>query len=282
MQAANRTRILLEAIRSKFCATSMAPINGGGSSAQLVRMQCRQGPSVVVKFQAREATLVDGHEIAALRRKVHQLRMIRRRLPALAPYCVDVLDEFEQPGAYAMVMPYCDGETLTERLRAGAADGESAIRRLLDVLIQHGYSTQTFTPEPHHFESVHIDRVRRRLGVVMRRIPAVVARFRRFEINGQRTAHATELLRQLESSPELLERLAPAALALPVHGDAVLSNFIWRGPSDGGPEFTAIDPRGTLDAWDPMYDLAKVFFSLSVYDAGVGSGFAVEVSDVGG
>jgi hypothetical protein len=36
-----------------------------------------------------------------------------------------------------------------------------------------------------------------------------------------------------------------------------------------------LDPRGTLRFWDPVYDFAKALFSLTAFEPGLASGFAV-------
>ncbi|MEV4020788.1 phosphotransferase [Nonomuraea angiospora] len=67
--------------------------------------------------------------------------------------------------------------------------------------------------------------------------------------------------------PDLLQ---PRFLCFPVHGDLNLGNILVN--TDG---FTVIDPRGTLDYWDPIYDLGKSLFSLTVFDDVMESGLEV-------
>jgi len=60
------------------------------------------------------------------------------------------------------------------------------------------------------------------------------------------------------------------------HGDANTRNIlIGLTRVDGGPDFRIIDPRGSTDNWDPVYDLAKWLFSVSVWDPALRLGFAI-------
>jgi hypothetical protein len=277
MLRSSTTEGLLEDIARAFGATSFHAMSSGGSSAKVVRFMCPGSESLVAKYQVPGTTLVDGHEVDALKRKVRQICRIRTELPEFSPYCTQVLGEFERDGAYGFVMPYHEGLTVTQRLLGGLGDGLSELRRLVDVMVDTGYAARTVAPWPHHFRDVHICRVRRRLHLVREYLPPVVRDAQQLYVNGHRAEHAGQLLERLEARPALLAALEPSALSLPVHGDAVLSNFIWHSTSSGDARFTAIDPRGTLDPWDPAYDLSKMFFSLSIYDLAMLDGFAIDM-----
>ncbi|HEU4577328.1 MAG TPA: phosphotransferase [Polyangiaceae bacterium] len=268
---------VLSAVCEAFQATNQMPMAGGGSGAHVVRLFQRDGSSVVAKYQARGTALVDGHGPEALRQKVLQTRLIREQLPALLPYCADVIAEFERQDAYGFVMPYYPGQTLTERMLSGESDGRQELQTVVETLIERGFSRCAFESRPGNFVQSHVHRVLRRLDLVMSNLPLAIASAERLNINGIETGHARELLERLMSRRQLLARLEPQQLSLPVHGDAVLSNFIWRDQERGAPEFVAIDPRGELAPMDPTYDFAKMFFSLSIYDLAMAAGFSVRV-----
>lgn len=278
MRHGKATRALLREIGRALGATDAVPMSPGGSAADVVRFVCADGTSVVAKFQATGAVLVDGHEVEALRRKALQLRSVREHLPDLAPYSALVLAEFSRNGAYGFVMPYYAGDTVTERMLLGH-EGTVELRCLLEVLIKHGYAQCVIPVGRGHFLDTHVRRVRRRLDVIGEHLPTVMRSADVLRINGRSTTHARELLDQIEADSGLMARLEPTALSLPIHGDAVLSNFIWHPARRPGAEFTAIDPRGTLEPWDPVYDFAKMLFSLCIYDLGMAAGFAIEVGE---
>lgn len=277
MLEGHASRALLEDIACAFDAEVVEPMLAGGSSAKVTRLRRADGTSVVAKYQTVGAALVDGHELEALKRKVVQIRMLRAQLPRLAPYCAEVLREFERHDAYGFVMPYYEGPTVTQRLLSGQTDGLRDLGCLIDVLIERGYAEQTSAPPPEHFRHVHTDRVLRRLGLVLEHLPRAVAEATFLDVNGRRTQHARQLLERLRQRPHLLARLEPSSLSFPLHGDAVLSNFIWHCQPGGAVEFTAIDQRGALEPWDPAYDFAKMLFSLSIHDLAMADGFTIEL-----
>ncbi|WP_435244202.1 hypothetical protein [Streptomyces sioyaensis] len=47
-------------------------------------------------------------------------------------------------------------------------------------------------------------------------------------------------------------------------------------------DYRIIDPRGSVDHWDPVYDLAKTLFSLTVWDPALRLGFAIDGATVHG
>lgn len=279
MRAVNDELWLLEEVRRAFGATGVAGMRGG-SAAKIVQLVRPDGSLLVAKYQQNDCGGVDGHRVDDLRRQARQLEALRERLPALATYYAEVIGEFEMDSGYAYVMPHYPGTTLTQRMLRGVAR-RSELSWLVEVMIGFGYAARREDASADHFARVHIDRVRRRLELVNRFLPAAVAQATRLEINGQGTLHAGELLARLEDRA-LLARLQPCALAPPIHGDAVLSNFIWSDEGGGQPRFRAIDPRGTLEPWDPAYDFAKMLFSLSVYDLAMEGGFMAGVLSSGG
>ena len=126
-----------------------------------------------------------------------------------------------------------------------------------------GYGTDSVPVPPGHLADVHIGRFLRRLPTLERAFPDAV-RADRLVINGVPCESAQNVLRRLlDHGGHRLARMSPARLMFPAHGDANIRNtLIGVGPSD----FRIIDPRGSTAHWDPVYDLAKTLFSLTVWD----------------
>jgi hypothetical protein len=62
----------------------------------------------------------------------------------------------------------------------------------------------------------------------------------------------------------------------PAHGDFNTRNVLLSTrPGATAADFRLIDPRGSTEPWDPVYDLAKTLFSLSVWDPALRTGFSV-------
>jgi len=88
-------------------------------------------------------------------------------------------------------------------------------------------------------------------------------------VNGRRIPGLSALCEQARAAGRLFER---ATLAAPVHGDLNLGNMIL--PHDADPQaLRLIDPRGVLNAFDPLYDLAKMLFSLTLFEQAMVGGY---------
>jgi hypothetical protein len=93
-------------------------------------------------------------------------------------------------------------------------------------------------------------------------------------VNGRRCPALAGTLEQLAGRAA---EFAPSELSFPVHGDLNLGNVLLRHHPGGAlTGFTVLDPRGTTDDWDPVYDVAKCLFSLTSFEAALAGGFSVQ------
>jgi hypothetical protein len=265
----------LAKIRAALGAGELSPLAGGGSTAQLWQASTAAGEPVVIKYLDGGAGRVDGHDLASFLLKPRQIARVHADLPALSPYYIRVIGEWRGPGWAAYAMPYVPGRPMTESLRQPDPDVPGFLhdlRGVLRVLTDHGYATGTRPAPAGHFRALHIDRVRRRLPLLRAHLDPALFCERGVVVNGRYRPPVTRLLDRLAGRAAALQ---PSYLHYPVHGDLNLGNIVLHPPGSRAAAFTVLDPRGTLEFWDAGYDMAKILFSLAVYEPAMEGGFAV-------
>jgi hypothetical protein len=233
---------------------------------------------VVVKVLRAGAGRVDGHDLASFMDKPQQIAAVHRDLPGLSPHYVPLAGAWQGPGWGAYAMPWVDGEppvALLARGRAGAAEFTRTVRLIFEVLGEHGYAASRSRAPAGHGQAAYPGRVRRRLPLLARHVDAALTGTEALRVNGRAIAPVQELLASTER-PGARLALQPTALWYPVHGDLNLGNLLVRAGQPGQvPGFTVIDPRGVTSHFDPVYDVAKALFSLTLLDAAMAGGFAI-------
>jgi hypothetical protein len=140
-------------------------------------------------------------------------------------------------------------------------------------LFARGYAATSAPAPADYLDRVVIERFFRRLPLLRRALPEVT-RADVLIVNGRRCRSPIGLLTELrERDAGLLARLAPPRLGFPAHGDANTRNVLI---DPAGRDFRLIDPRGSTAPLDPVYDIAKTLFSLSVWDPALRWGPAVQ------
>ncbi len=176
-------------------------------------------------------------------------------------------------------MPYHAGAPATAELDRPDPDLAAFFGRLrpaFQVLTEQGYAVDRRPAPADHFHTAHLDRLRRRLPLLRRHLdPGLFGG--QVIVNGRRCHGLPRLLNRLASDDRLPAALRPGRLSFPVHGDLNLGNLLVAGG-----DFVVLDPRGTLLPWDPVYDLAKSLFSLSVFEQALARGFTVRRSAAAG
>lgn len=249
----------------------------GGSSATVWRVRTEQGLCLVVKALTERDGLVDGHDLSTFMRKPCQIATVHRELPALSPYYASVIGQWQGPGWAAYAMPHYDGRPVTQPLDGPRPDVDTFLRdvsAVLRVLTETGYAQRSWPAAPGHFATTHLARIRRRLPMLYRHLPAELFADQPIVVNGRRCRSLNRLLAEVSADDALLATLQPGRLASPVHGDLHLGNLLLRR-GDPDPEFTVLDPRGVLMPWDPIYDFAKSLFSLTIFERAITRGLRV-------
>jgi hypothetical protein len=265
-------------VRDELDLRAACRLHGGGTPARVLLCQDGGGGRVVVKVLHAGAGRVDGHDLGSFMGKPRQIASVHRDLPGLSPHYVPLIGAWQGPGWGAYAMPWVDGDPPIALLtRSGAAGGEFSrtVRLVFEALGEHGYAASRSPAPAGHGQAAYPGRVRRRLPLLARHLDAALTGPGPLRVNGRTIAPAGELLARAER-PRVLTALQPAALWYPVHGDLNLGNLLVRPGRPGqGPGFTVIDPRGITSHFDPVYDVAKALFSLTLFDAAMVGGFAI-------
>lgn len=246
---------------------------GGGSPALVWAARSATGEPIVIKFLDAAAGLVDGHDLPTFRLKPRQIAHVHARAPGVSPWYVQVIGEWHGQGMAAYVMPHYRGESASNALNGQAADLPgflATLRMVLRTLTDEGYSAAEWTGDVAYFHRRYLQRVWRRLPLLRSHLDNGLLDGAGARVNGRWRPSLSQLLSRLTSDHDLLSRIAPARLHFPLHGDLNLGNLLVH--ADG---FTVVDPRGTLSPWDSVYDMAKIVFSLTVYEPAMAGGFEI-------
>jgi hypothetical protein len=246
-----------------------AELLDGGSPARVHRARAADGSEVALKVLIAHPGAIDGHDLGSFRAKQGQIDAIRAKAPRLARRYLPILRQLDGPEWSAYTTPFFPSVDAAACLRTGTIrDGLAAFfaqqAAIVQELLANGYATHSVRTPPGHLADVHVGRFLRRLPVLERALPAAVGA-QRLVINGVPCASARSVVRRLlHDGSRRLARMSPPRLMFPAHGDANIRNTLVGidDPSD----IRIIDPRGSTEHWDPVYDLAKTVFSLTVWD----------------
>jgi hypothetical protein len=253
-----------------------AELLDGGSPARVYRARTADGGEVAVKILVATPGAVDGHDLGSFLAKRKQIEKIRAEAPQLAQRYLPITDQLDGEGWATYTTPFFHSVDAAACLRTGDEEGLTVFfaqqTMILQDLLAGGYRVDSVPTPPGHLAEVHIGRFLRRLPILERALPAAV-RVDRLVINDMPCESARIVLRRiLDRAEDRLDRMSPARLMFPAHGDANIRNtLIGTGPID----FRIIDPRGSTAPWDPVYDLAKTLFSLTVWDAALRLGLEI-------
>lgn len=266
----------LEFVCKRLQLDIIQEILDGGSSARVWLAANAAGEQCAVKTVLALEGVVDGHDLDSFRQKVTQIETIRAKAPSLGGHYLPVLHTIEGPNWACQTTPFYPSQDQAAPLRQ--ADGETAFFAQYDAFAQvmflRGYGVLSVAAPLDYVERVVVGRFLRRLPMLARALPEHLA-VETLVVNGRPCIAPGILLpRLLQQDAPHLKAMAPSRLGFCAHGDANTRNIL----IGEGTDFRVIDPRGSTDAWDPIYDLAKTLFCLTVWDPALRLGFAIQRS----
>ncbi|HEV7806421.1 MAG TPA: hypothetical protein VGO80_11415 [Solirubrobacteraceae bacterium] len=252
----------------------------GGSSARLFRARDGAGDDVAIKLLVEQPGVVDGHDLGSFAGKIEQMQRVRARAPGLAACYVPVLESLAGEGWAAYTMPWFESVDIAAILR-GDGGGDDAFfgqyTAIVDDVFVGGYGAAASPTPVDHLATVNVGRFLRRFAMLERALPDDVIGRDELVVNGRPCRSARILLARLAGGDgPTIAHMAPPKLMFCAHGDANTRNMLVGPAADGAVDIRIIDPRGSCDPWDPIYDLAKALFSLSVWDPALRLGFTVQ------
>ncbi|WP_017573158.1 hypothetical protein [Nocardiopsis halotolerans] len=276
-----RENELIEELTSELRANVEEEVTEGGSPARLLRLLMPDGSRQVLKLQVEMPGAVDGHDLESFRVKLRQIDKIRADAPALREVYTDKLREFHGHDWSAYTMPYYPNEDIAASIRGEDPRVEEFFDRFdvtMTALAERGWSLEESRSEPGQISEIHADRLTRRFWLLEKHLPSQYTSQERLVVNGVPCRHPLEIAKLLSERPELTRHVDATRLHFPAHGDLNTRNVLITGERDGRPTVRIIDPRGTLQPWDIVYDWGKVLFSLTVWDAGLREGFQIDTA----
>ena len=253
----------------------------GGSSARVYKALRRtDGIDVAVKVLVEQPGVVDGHDLRSFAGKLIQLEAIRAHAPALADRYAPVLGSLAGDGWAAYTTQFYESQDAAACLRDERGDVELFLRQcdaIFAGLFASGYGAVAAPVPAGHLLRTNVGRFLRRFPTLEKWLPAELVGPGELIVNGVRCRSPRSLLSAIVHGDGLsVDHLGPLRLGLCAHGDANTRNLLVGTQCKGAVDFRIIDPRGSTEPWDPVYDLAKILFSLSVWDPALRLGFAVD------
>lgn len=249
----------------------------GGSAARVYKARREDdGAAVAVKVCVERPGVVDGHDLASFTAKLTQIEAIRAGAPALAAHYAPVVDARGGDGWQSYTTLWYESTDAAACLRDGdVARFERQCDAIFGALFARGYDVSApVAAPPGYLARANLGRFLRRFAMLERELPAALLGQERLVVNGVPCRAPRVVVQELaDGDGPPLEHLGPAQLGLCAHGDANTRNLLVGCGRGEDVSFQIIDPRGSTDPWDPVYDLAKIVFSLSVWDPALRLGF---------
>ncbi|MCX4428968.1 phosphotransferase [Streptomyces mirabilis] len=259
----------------RFGLTVLERLGTGGSDSICALARDATDRLVVVKCLRGSAGRVDGHGLGTFRAKQRQQELLTAVAPGVGDRYATLLRAEHGRGWSAYVLEHCPYPPLVDTARQGDPAVFSAVlRAVLGSLIEDGY-TQDVRPAPATlWPAMYLGRLARRRWILRRHLPADLWDSAVLEVNGRRVGGLDEASSGADA-PAVRALFADSRLSVPVHGDLNLRNLLADPAPSNAPAYCLIDPRGTTQPWDVVYDLAKMLFTLTLFDDTMRAGFTV-------
>ncbi|GAA3754274.1 HAD-IA family hydrolase [Salinactinospora qingdaonensis] len=260
-----RENELIGELTDELHATIEEEVTEGGSPARLLRLSMPDGTRQVLKLQVEMPGAVDGHDLESFRVKLRQIDKLRADAPRLGEVYTEKLREFHGGDWSAYTMPYYPNEDIAACIRGQEPRAGEFFDRfdvIMSALAERGWRLSKSRSEPGQISEIHSDRLKRRFWLLDRHLAGEFTDRDRLVVNGVPCRHPLQIADILKERPELTHHIDATRLYFPAHGDLNTRNLLITGKNGDQPMIRIIDPRGTLQNWDIVYDWGKVLFDL--------------------
>ena len=230
----------------------------GSSAAHLYIIAKADGQYVVRKIAIYDG--VEGNGIAKVANEMSFYRYLKEDEPGLASMYAELLDSKLDDTFSSITIEYLHGKNFYEAIKSELLPYETyekSYKDYIDKLCAHVLPKTVVSMNPENdLDIYYVERAATRLHAIR----DVIDVKDEITINNEVCLSPHIILADLRSNKELRQHLLPQLESICFHGDMTLLNTVFL---DETHEIKMIDPRGFIGSWDPLYDFAKLQFTLS-------------------
>lgn len=230
----------------------------GSSAAHLYVTKKANGELIVRKIAIYDG--VEGNGIAKVANEMNYYCYLTKDEPGLATMYAKLLSSQLEDTYSSITIEYLDGKNFYEALKfeelpygTYKKSYENFITRLSANVLPE--SVPSMNPES-DLDMYYIERSATRLHVIQE----VIEVKDKITINDREYLSPHIILEDMAHNKELRKYVLPQLESICFHGDMTLLNNVFL---DETHEIKLIDPRGFIGSWEPLYDFAKLHFTLS-------------------
>jgi hypothetical protein len=203
---------------------------------------------------------VEGNGIAKVANEIRYYLYIQKHMPELARMYPQLVDAKIDKTFSSETIEYLPGENFYQAMKNGGLPEleykQSMERFINDLSSRVLTSCRPATNPENNLDAYYVERSLSRLDAIKR----VVSIKDKVMINGKRYIAPHIILEDLLRNDKLRKLLAPRTETFCFHGDLTFLNTVFVNDTK---EIKLIDPRGYIGDWDPLYDYAKMQFTLA-------------------
>lgn len=230
----------------------------GSSAAHLYITEKANGERVVRKIAIYDG--VEGNGIAKVANEMKYYRYIAKDEPELAAIYAKLLDSKLEETFSSLTIEYLDGQNFYNAIKSEEQpyavykkSYENFIAQLCASVLPESVPS---TNSQRDLDVYYIERSATRLHTIRE----VINIEDKVIINEKEYLSPHIILADMMNNKTLRQYILPQVETICFHGDMTLLNTVFLKEAR---EIKLIDPRGFIGAWDPLYDFAKLHFTLS-------------------
>lgn len=222
---------------------------------------------------------VEGNGIAKVANEIRYYQHISEYEPELATMYPRLIDAVTDETFSSETIEYLAGRNFYQAMKDGDSPisvyKESLIKFIDDLSSCVLESCKTPSDPDGNLDAYYVERSFARLHP----INDILTVRDQLTINGKRYVAPHIILNDLLQNKQLRELIKPRTEAFCFHGDLTFLNTVFV---DKTRDIRLIDPRGYIGNWDPLYDYAKLQFTLGGFGEFVISKEPMVTKDAGG